>query len=109
MAETFSITILWGEDPDLGYGPETFTFDTLAEKLAFIKGMEAAEGYNRYDIIPEGKWFHIGQRVRVIGPIVGAAPRAGEVTAYEGDAQFSVLLDDDETGVFNNTELEAET
>ena len=46
-----SITILWGECPEPGDEPVTYEFDTGAELTAFMRGIEAAEGWLGYEII----------------------------------------------------------
>tara|TARA_Y100000114_G_scaffold29472_1_gene25233 strand:+ start:35 stop:220 length:186 start_codon:yes stop_codon:yes gene_type:complete len=44
------LTIAWGQEQQ---ETKTYTFDTAAEKTAFLKGVEAMDGWMKYEVISE--------------------------------------------------------
>ena len=48
MALEHKVNIHWGEHPELGSLPTTYEFATKGELVAFMKGVEAAEGWMGY-------------------------------------------------------------
>jgi len=47
----YPITILWGENPEPDAVPEKYSFNTLAERDAFILGIEQCDGWQGYEVI----------------------------------------------------------
>ena len=44
------LTIAWGQEQQ---EPKPYTFDTAAEKTAFLKGVEAMDGWMKYEVLHE--------------------------------------------------------
>lgn len=44
--------IVWGENPDEGDRPTHYTFDSSAERDAFLEGVEDFSGWTRYCLVP---------------------------------------------------------
>ena len=44
----YSLTITWGTDGEV---TQTYTFDTEAERDAFLHGVEQCDGWWRYEIV----------------------------------------------------------
>jgi hypothetical protein len=54
------VTILWGENPDVGDEGVTYEFATLAEANAFRLGIEEMNGWLGYAEVDEG-YVHVGR------------------------------------------------
>lgn len=51
MDQKFTISILWGENPEPEDEPIGYVFNTQVELDAFMEGVEAAEGWFDYEVI----------------------------------------------------------
>lgn len=65
----FHVKILWGEAPEEGDEPQTYTFPTKAEKDAFMLGLAEMEGWMGYREIEDGYRydFDLRELVRIDG------------------------------------------
>lgn len=52
---SYSVTILWGESPEPGDEPKTYTFTTEAERDAFLLGVDEGDGWHGHEIISESE------------------------------------------------------
>lgn len=58
--EALEIDILWGDHPDRKKRiPTKYTFSTEAELFAFMTGVRAMEGWERYEVITTARVFSV--------------------------------------------------
>ncbi len=53
MMTKHTVKILWGECPDDDAEPDTYEFNTEAERMAFLQGVSEADGWAAATIDPE--------------------------------------------------------
>jgi len=46
------VTILWGEDPR-DQQTDIYDFDTFAERSAFMKGIQVADGWMQWEVLDQ--------------------------------------------------------
>lgn len=56
------VTIMWGECPEEGDVPRTYSFETEAELHAFKMGIEEMNGWMGYHEIEEGQYYSFEDR-----------------------------------------------